>query len=321
MAGRKRNVLTSIACAVMVLLSPAVSAVPLTASEPGVPDQTFLKDVDPLKDFVSDVTHDQAAVWPSSNAATTRPSSQPRFSVHVQDLDNISIEPRDGTPPTENTRTRPSWFTSTLMARRMLALSPTGIASTVYPQSHSRHGPPGLEGVSISLPEYIADCEAAVEQGNPVLLGLYVSTTFQNVASGSNMSLSIDWWNHVNKTSPLYPGFPLSAAGLPRVSLLGYVEPFQMPIDDKTRHALESCFLASHPDAEAWLPGNPDSPHAGFWAKMIVTQAYWIGGFGDIQQIGWFNMTEWRSIGRKSSPPGIGDGRGWDDVNLPGENA
>jgi hypothetical protein len=321
MAGRKLTVLASITCAVIALVSPAVLAVPLTASEQGIIDQTFLRDVDPLKDFVSGVTHDQETASPSSNATTTIPSPSPRFSVRVKGLDNIFVESRDGTPPTENSLTRPSWFTSTLMARRMLALSSVGVASTVYPQSHSRRGPPGLEGVSISLPEYIADCETVVGQGNQVLLGLYVSTTFQNVASGSNISLSIDWWNHINKTSPLYPDFPLSAAGLPRMSLLGYVERFQMPIENKTRQALESCFLASHPDAAAWLPGNPDSPHAGFWAKMIVTQVYWIGGFGDIQQIGWFNMTEWRSVGKKSSPPGIGDGRGWDDVRLPGEKA
>lgn len=83
--------------------------------------------------------------------------------------------------------------------------------------------------------------------------------------------------------------------------------------------ALEKCFLAAHPDAEAWLPNKKGSPHASFWARMVVNRVYWIGGFGDVQHIGWMNVTEWRGIRREKSLPGIGDGRGWEDVRLPGE--
>ncbi|KAL1965244.1 hypothetical protein VTN77DRAFT_5998 [Rasamsonia byssochlamydoides] len=320
-----------ITSALVVQFARQVGGVPLGGSDNGLQDQTLLNDDDPLKGFVTSVTHEKEDPVPAPSGP------RPRFSVRINDVDDVYIDPGHHSEAVQQQGlqdmtivTRPDWFTSTLMARRLLALSTVGVASTIYPHSspsHS-HAPPGVAGLSISLPEYIADCEESLPdaddddaQGNPILLGLYVSTTFQNTAAGSNVSLSIDWWDHLNKTSPLYPDFPLSAAGLPRVSLLGYVERFPTPIADATKQALESCFLASHPDAEAWLPGNPDSPHAGFWAKMIVTQAYWIGGFGDLQQIGWINMTEWRGIRKEGSLPGIGDGRGWDDVRLPGEEA
>jgi pyridoxamine 5'-phosphate oxidase-like protein len=91
------------------------------------------------------------------------------------------------------------------------------------------------------------------------------------------------------------------------VSLIGYVAPLTVPLPKKTEAALETCYLAVHPDARAWLPGSPSSPHAEFWARMAVTQAYWIGGY--TQQIGWINhRTKWTRIRRKRSLPGIGDG-------------
>jgi hypothetical protein len=308
-----------------------VVGVPLGGSDNGLPEQSLLKDDDPLKDFVTSVTNEKEDPSPAP-----LPPPSPRFSIRINDVDDVYIGPGRNSESFQRQEqqeisitTRPSWFTSTLMARRLLALSTVGIASTIYPRPppSRSHAPPAVAGLSVSLPEYISDCEESLPdgddggKGNPILLGLYVSTTFQNSGAGSNISLSIDWWDHLKKTSPLYPGFPLSAAGLPRVSLLGYVERFPRQIDNETRQALESCFLASHPDAEAWLPGNPDSPHAGFWARMVVTQAYWVGGFGDLQQIGWINMTEWSGIRRKDSLPGVGDGRGWDDVRLPGEEA
>lgn len=223
---------------------------------------------------------------------------------------------------------RPSWFTSTLRARRLLALSSTGVASTIFPSSlpPNGHTPASVAGHSISLREYIADCDEELPSdfgnngdGNPTLLALRVATTFRNTAAGSNISLALDWWGHLNETEPIYPGFPLSEAGLPRVTLFGYVEPFPDPVPRETEEALERCYLRSHPDAAVWLPHKKGSPHSSFWAKLVVTQVYWIGGFGDVQQIGWMNVTEWAGIRRTGSLDGIGDGRGWEDVRLPGE--
>lgn len=330
---------------------------------------------DPLKDFISDVVHDTGLMIKidkdnsnkkhgdkNDNVETlvpvTPPASLPlpsppppsisslRYAGHVDGLDNITIglnriAGSAGLPSigkdneAESTLRRPSWFDSVLMARRLLAKSSVGIASTVYQHSDSSSSanayhapqPAGLQGVSISLPEYIADCSEIDSSdddnnnGNPILLGLYVSTTFQNIARGSNISLSIDWWSHLKDTNPLYPGFPLSEAGLPRISLLGYVERLDLSSSTKKKEGLEECFFATHPDAKVWAPGNPDSPHSGFWARMVVTQVYWIGGFGDLQQIGWMNVTDWKGVGRYESDESIGDGsgRGWEDVRLPGE--
>ncbi|KAL3471812.1 pyridoxamine 5'-phosphate oxidase-domain-containing protein [Aspergillus californicus] len=222
----------------------------------------------------------------------------------------------------------PSWWTSTLMARRLLALSTYGVASTIFPDPlpPGNHAPASVAGQSISLKEYFADCDEALPlatgnggDGNPTFLALRVATTFRNTAAGSNLSLSIDWWDHLNNTAPVFPGFPLSAAGLPRMTLFGYIESFETPVPSDTQAALRSCYVGAHRDAQVWLPGQPGSPHSSFWAKLVVTDVYWIGGFGGLQQIGWMNVTEWNGIRRRGSLQGIGDGRGWEDVRLPGE--
>ncbi|KAH8689569.1 pyridoxamine 5'-phosphate oxidase-domain-containing protein [Talaromyces proteolyticus] len=314
------------------LFSTCTSAIPFVigASQQAALTDNAVNNGDPLKDFISDVANDKKPTSPP----TTSPSIL-RLAFDIPNSNNIhttsdaAIDNPADVNHNDNDNlavlARPSWFTSVLLARRLLALSTTATVSTVYQQS-SRHSPAGLQGTPITLPEYIADCNSLGGAGNPILLGLYVSTTFQNVASGSNVSLAIDWWSHLDKTSPLYPGFPPSAAGLPRVSLLGYIERVSADTEENKNQKgaveeFERCFLAAHPDSKAWLPGNKDSPHSGFWARLVVTQAYWIGGFGDIQQIGWINMTEWKGIREESSLPGIGDGRGWASVRLPGEEA
>ncbi|RAH66771.1 uncharacterized protein BO66DRAFT_441670 [Aspergillus aculeatinus CBS 121060] len=248
----------------------------------------------------------------------------------------------------------PSWFESTLLARRLLALSPTGTASTIFPSplpAHSRayaHIPADVAGHSISLTEYLSDCEHALsptssssstesesegqDEGNPIFLALTIATTFRNTAHGSNLSLSLSWWDHVNRTEPVFPGFPLSPAGLPRVTLLGYVEAIDFEaVARSTGRAegakeaearLTECYLRAHPDAKAWLPGRKGAPHESFWARLVVEQVYWVGGFGGLQQIGWANLSEWRGIGRWGSAGDLGDGsrRGWEGVRLPGED-
>ncbi|KAF7136842.1 hypothetical protein CNMCM5793_006412 [Aspergillus hiratsukae] len=169
----------------------------------------------------------------------------PTAEDNVQQNDVIRV----GNPETMRA---PSWFTSTLIARRLLALSTTGTVSTAFPDPlpDNSHAPASVAGLSISLPEYIADCDEYLPEdvsdggdGNPTLLALRISTTFRNTAAGSNISLAIDWWDHLNQTQPVVPGFPLSEAGLPRVTLLGHVEPFDTPVHGDTEAALEECFL------------------------------------------------------------------------------
>lgn len=235
---------------------------------------------------------------------------------------------QESTSPDEvDVLTRPSWFTSALMARRMLALSPSGVIATVFPDPipPSARAPASVAGMPIGLREYIADCDGSLpddlshgDNGDPIILALRVATTFKNIGAGSNLSLEVDWWDHLAEAGPVYPGLPPSPAALPRITLFGYLDPLPDLSESATAN-LEKCFLQSHPDAKAWLPGVPGSPHASFWARLVVTQAYWIGGFGDVQQIGWMNVSEWKGIRRHGSLDGVGDGRGWEDVRLPGE--
>ncbi|ODM14369.1 hypothetical protein SI65_10204 [Aspergillus cristatus] len=280
----------------------AVFATPLVLPDDALVEQAFLSDAQ------------GASALPATN------SHQDAIYIDHSSSSGRQVEPM----------IRPSWFTSVLMARRLLALSTSGVASTIFPSSlpPNGHTPPSVAGHSISLREYFADCDEALPSsykyanngdGNPTLLALKVATTFRNTAAGSNISLSLDWWDHINDTEPIYPGFPLSPAGLPRVTLFGYVEPFPEPIPEDVETALEKCYLRAHPDAEVWLPHKRGSPHSSFWARMVVTDVYWIGGFGDVQQIGWMDVKEWAGVRRKGSVEGVGDGRGWEDVRLPGE--
>ena len=70
---------------------------------------------------------------------------------------------------------------------------------------------------------------------------------------------------------------------------------------------VSKCFVKQHPDAKYWLPGN--SIHESEFVRLVVTQVYWIGGFGDRAYIGWIDPKDWKSVSRKE----------WEDVRLPGE--
>lgn len=104
-----------------------------------------------------------------------------------------------------------------------------------------------------------------------------------------------------------YDPVPYSAANLPRFSLIGYLEPIATTPSTATIEDLQSCFLASHPDARYWLPGN--RIHTSEWVRLVVTQVYWIGGFGDRAYIGWIPVEEWHNVTRAE----------WEAVRLPGE--
>lgn len=201
--------------------------------------------------------------------------------------------------------------------------------------------PAGLGGVPIGLMDYIADCDGN-DEGNPTILAIKIATSFKNVEAGSNMSISVNWvppyppskriesssllerlrnWlglsnpdenkGHGNDDGALpdYDPVPYSAANLPRFSLLGYLEPIttEASTDDDKVAALQSCFLKYHPDARYWLPGN--RIHESEWVRLVVTQVYWIGGFGDRAYIGWIPVDEWKNVTRTE----------WEAVRLPGE--
>ncbi|KAL7621452.1 hypothetical protein AAE478_008775 [Parahypoxylon ruwenzoriense] len=225
-------------------------------------------------------------------------------------------------PPASESHYRssiPTSYESAVLGRRILALTPLGTLATVFPDSpRGRNTPHGIGGLPLGLMEYVADCE---EEGNPTILAIKIGTTFKNVESGSNISLAQQWTppyppdKRIKSTSffdwlfgrgdeeePKDP-VPYSAVNLPRYSLLGYIE----KIDQSSTADLESCFVEKHPDAKYWLPGNPI--HESEFVRLIVTQVYWIGGFGDRAYIGWIPVDEWKNVTRKE----------WEDVSLPGE--
>lgn len=60
--------------------------------------------------------------------------------------------------------------------------------------------------------------------------------------------------------------------------------------------AIKSCYLAKHPDAIQWLPGDDNSAHISYWARFdpqVMTtfllaatltfdqSVYFVGGFGE----------------------------------------
>lgn len=234
----------------------------------------------------------------------------------------------------------PTSYESAILARRILALTPLATLSTVFPTSYSsptedadglphsillEHRPPRLEGIPIGLMDYIADCERP--GGNPTILAINIATSFKNVAAGSNMSISVNWvpphppkkriesasmfkrvrgWFDRKETMRKHDPVPYSAANLPRYSLLGYLEPITLKSAEDADE-IQNCFLKGHPDAKYWLPGN--RIHASEWVRLVVTQVYWIGGFGDRAFIGWIPIDEWRNVTTEE----------WKAARLPGE--
>ena len=225
----------------------------------------------------------------------------------------------------------PTSYESAVLGRRILALTPLGTLSTVFPKDKDSSGgasaeerrPAGLAGLPYALMEYVADCE---DVGNPTILAIGIGTTFKNAAAGSNVSLALQWTpphpptkrikSETKRSWLSYLGLgdntdddveeghhhhhhhhdialPYSAANLPRFSLLGHLEPIEGGDDREGQvgSKLASCFVQAHPDAKYWLPGN--KIHTAHFVKLVVEQVYWVGGFGDRAYIGWIPVEEW----------------------------
>ncbi|KAK8166496.1 pyridoxamine 5'-phosphate oxidase-domain-containing protein [Phyllosticta citrichinensis] len=186
----------------------------------------------------------------------------------------------------------PTVHESAVMARRILHLTPIGTLATIFPSESSKdyqaaeNRPHDVGNTPIGLPDYIADCEHST--GNPTLLAITIATTFKNAAAGSNVSLSLSW------TPPDAHKRFYSPASLPRFSLQGYFEDYTPA--EVLQHAVPACFAKAHPDAVSWYPGNPI--HSSKWSRLVVTEVYWIGGFGDRAYIGWIPVEEWRNVTR-----------------------
>ncbi|KAL8773472.1 MAG: hypothetical protein Q9209_001576 [Squamulea sp. 1 TL-2023] len=182
---------------------------------------------------------------------------------------------------------------SAIQARRILNLSSIATLSTVFPQDQStpllENRPHDLDGAPIGLMDYYASCDPTPYE--PTMLAISIATSFRNARAGSNVTLSLRY--HPPLDHP--PGndiYTYSPANLPRFSLLGYIEP--VPISEVRKYHIDRCFFKRHPDAVAWKPGN--AIHQSWWARLVVEQIYWIGGFGDRAYIGWIPIEEWRGV-------------------------
>lgn len=203
----------------------------------------------------------------------------------------------------------PSVRESAIQARRILRLESIATLSTVFPSDSKvsdspeslERRPHGLGGAPIGLMDYYADCE---DHGDPTILAIGIATSFKNVEAGSNITLSLRWHPQDGKWQ--------SPASLPRYSLLGHLEDIS---DEAAGLKLKLCFLKSHPDAAAWLPGN--RIHESHWVRLVVDEVYWIGGFGDRAYIGWIPADVWRTVTEDEIGairlPGEKSGRGWFD--------
>ncbi|MBE7182110.1 MAG: hypothetical protein INR71_13065 [Terriglobus roseus] len=194
----------------------------------------------------------------------------------------------------------PTRYESTVLARRILRLESIGTLSTVFPKSSSsassdddlsalENRPDAVAGSPLGLMEYFGDCEPA--SGNPTMLAVTIASSYKNAAAGSNATLSFRW-----NPPPAYyrtpPAWTHNPANLPRVALTGYLEPISKA--DLAAAGVAQCFTRYHPEARIWSPGN--DIHESWWARLVVREAYWFGGFGDRAWIGWFDMDEWRGV-------------------------
>ncbi|ORY18688.1 pyridoxamine 5'-phosphate oxidase-domain-containing protein [Clohesyomyces aquaticus] len=191
-------------------------------------------------------------------------------------------------PETDSTYKIPTVHESAIQARRILHLETIGTLSTVFPTTHDAENRPGdVSGTPIGLMDYFGDCEP--DTGNPTILAISIATSFKNVAAGSNITLSLRWH------PPYAHNTPYSAASMPRFSLVGHLE-YLTPEEIASQH-VPACFVKYHPDSAAWLPGN--RIHESKWARLVVEDVYWIGGFGDRAYIGWIPLDEWKSVTKK----------------------
>lgn len=203
----------------------------------------------------------------------------------------------------------PTIHESAVQARRILNLSAIATFSTVFPPtspsgsnsdsttttylySSSENRPDGVAGAPIGQMEYYASC--GPDLYNPTVLAVSIATTYRNARAGSNVTLSLRYHPPTNHP-PSQDPYTYSPANLPRFSLIGRLEPLSREAIGENE--IEACFLARHPDAKIWTPGN--DIHESWWARLVVEEVYWFGGFGDRAYIGWIPADVFRAVTEK----------------------
>lgn len=210
----------------------------------------------------------------------------------------------------------PTVHESAVQARRILSLSNIATISTVFPStpkapySDVENRPEGVAGTPIGLTEYYASCGPHLH--DPTILAVSIATLTRNARAGSNVTLSLRYHPPVIH-APSKDPYTYSPANLPRFSLIGHIEPLSMR--EVGEHGIKSCFLKSHPDAKLWTPGN--DIHESWWARLVVEEVYWFGGFGDRAYIGWIPVEVYRAVTAEEVNKArlVGE-KGWVERNL-----
>ena len=288
---------------------------------------------------------------PSSPSSSTPQSEAPQPIHHNHQEPQQALlplpKPQTNSKPHPPRQTRtPTRYESTLLARRLLALSSVGYLATTFPPAENlttdpayRFTPDSVGGLPIALPEYFADCGSSSGgnasrsdvgdedgsaahhhggNGEPILIRLRISTTGKNSRDERGVSLGVDWWGQdafqsafhsQSKDVNVQRGLDESLAALPRMALLGHLEVLD-PEEVKVQGVVR-CFEDKHKDAKYWRPGDDRGAHTGEWVRMVVKEVYWVGGFGGRAWIGWLDVKggEWNGVGRGE----------WEGVRLPGE--
>lgn len=189
----------------------------------------------------------------------------------------------------------PSIRESAIQARRIVNLSSIATLSTIFPAasdatySTSENRPVDVAGAPIGLIDYYASCGPSPY--NPTILAISIATSIRNARAGSNVTFSLRYRPPLDHPPSKDP-FTYSPANLPRLSLIGYIKPLsQGEVQD---YDIKPCFLARHPDAELWTPGN--IIHDSWWATLVVKEIYLVGGFGDRAYIGWIPAGVYQAI-------------------------
>lgn len=161
-----------------------------------------------------------------------------------------------------------------------------------------------MGGSPIGLMDYYAACSPY--QSDPTILAIGIATSFRNAASGSNVTMSLRYHAPPPSTRPpAKDPYVYSSANLPRFALIGHIEALSSA--ETKAHNVSGCFLDRHPDAKLWTPGN--EIHHSYWARLVVEEIYWLGGFGDRAYIGWIPEEVWRNVSMQEV----------ESVRLPGE--
>ncbi|TFY71559.1 hypothetical protein EVG20_g1445 [Dentipellis fragilis] len=125
-------------------------------------------------------------------------------------------------------------------------------------------------GKPYSMQEYYANCHS---NGSLTLILLPISRHSQNILKSPTHAASLSVWTNPPRASRA------------RVSLMGNVT--MLDYSDPAGAALRECYLAQHPDARWWVPGDDEGAHLAYWARFDPHTVYFVGGFGDSHYIGY----------------------------------